>query len=335
MPGETIEVRSAAEIAKTLDESGCLDKLPFMPEMAQYCGRQFSVYRRADKTCDTVNQTGGRRLYDTVHLSNVRCDGSAHGGCEASCLLFWKEDWLKRSKSTESFGVEELPDDEAFVEQLQAQTTSRDDVNLYTCQATALPEYTTLLHWWDVRQYVRDLRTGNTSVSRFIRVMCLATFRALLRLGIGARFLIYSYNKFQKLRNGQPYPVIAGQLTQTPIEKKNLQPGELVRVKSLTDITRTLDKQSKNRGMRFDPEMVKFCGGTYRVAKRVEKIIEEKSGRMLHFGTPSVILEDVFCHSEVSNCRLFCPRSIVSYWREIWLDRVADLTHEHQPDETL
>lgn len=335
MPGETIEVRSAAEIAKTLDEGGCLDNLPFMPEMLQYCGRQFSVYRRADKTCDTVNQTGGRRLYDTVHLSDVRCDGSAHGGCEASCLLFWKEDWLKRSKSPGSFGTEELPDDEAFVEQLHAQTTSRDDVNLYRCQATALPDYTTLLHWWDVRQYVRDLRTGNTSVSRFIRVMCLAAFRALLRLGIGARFLIYAYNKFQKLRNGQPYPVIAGQLTQTPIEKKNLQPGELVRVKPLTDITRTLDKQSKNRGMRFDPEMAKFCGGTYRVAKRVEKIIEENSGRMLHFGTPSVILEDVFCHSEVSNCRLFCPRSIVSYWREIWLDRVSNSTHEHQPDETL
>src|SRR5215475_13657598 len=33
-PGEMIEVRSLPEILATLDERGCLDGLPFMPEMA-------------------------------------------------------------------------------------------------------------------------------------------------------------------------------------------------------------------------------------------------------------------------------------------------------------
>ncbi len=40
--------------------------------------------------------------------------------------------------------------------------------------------------------------------------------------------------------------------------------------------------------------------------------------------TPVVILEDVFCRARYSECRLFCPRSIYSWWREVWLERVFD-----------
>jgi len=29
-----------------------------------------------------------------VHLDDLRCDGSAHGDCQASCLLFWHTAWL-------------------------------------------------------------------------------------------------------------------------------------------------------------------------------------------------------------------------------------------------
>ena len=66
-----------------------------------------------------------------------------------------------------------------------------------------------------------------------------------------------------------------------------------------------------------------YCGGTYRVLKRVTKIIHEKTGKMLEMKTPSFILDSVICQSRYSECRLFCPRSIYSYWREIWLERVG------------
>lgn len=335
MPGELIEVRSPAEIAATLDENACLDLLPFMPEMLEYCGKRFHVYKRADKTCDTVNQTGGRRLYNTVHLENLRCDGSEHGGCQASCLLFWKELWLKRSPFTQNqFSAEHASNDESI--QNACTDSQVDGTIIYRCQATALPEYTTLLHWWDIRQYVRDLKTGNTSFRNFVGIFCFAAFRALIRLGIGTRALLHAYDLLQKRRDGQSYPVITGSQAKTPTEQLNLQPGELVRIKPLEEINRTLDRNSKNRGMSFDPEMAKFCSGTYRVAKRIDKIIEEHSGRMLHFGTSCVILEDVFCHSEFSSCRLFCPRSIYSYWREIWLVRLdspCDDPHSDAPFE--
>ncbi len=94
-PGDIVEVRSVDEILGTLDEDGRLDGLPFMPEMLRYCGQRFPVFKRADKTCDTITWTGLRRLEGTVHLGILRCDGSAHGGCAAGCLMFWKEAWLK------------------------------------------------------------------------------------------------------------------------------------------------------------------------------------------------------------------------------------------------
>ena len=89
--GDEVEVKSFDEILSTLDEKGRLDLLPFMPEMKRYCGKTFKVYKRADKTCDTIYQTGGRRLAHSVHLEDVRCDGQSHGGCGAFCLIFWKK----------------------------------------------------------------------------------------------------------------------------------------------------------------------------------------------------------------------------------------------------
>src|SRR5690348_13291595 len=93
--GEWVEVRPLEEILATLDQEGCLDALPFMPEMAQHCGGRFTVFRVAHKTCDNIESYHNRRMKDAVHLE-LRCDGSAHGGCQAKCLFFWKEAWLRR-----------------------------------------------------------------------------------------------------------------------------------------------------------------------------------------------------------------------------------------------
>src|ERR1700727_197761 len=97
--GEWVEVRTQEEMLATLDEHGRLENLPFMPEMIQYCGQRLRVYKRADKTCEYTQQWSIRRMKDSVHLEGTRCDGSGHSGCEASCLIFWKEAWLKRAES--------------------------------------------------------------------------------------------------------------------------------------------------------------------------------------------------------------------------------------------
>src|SRR5258706_15955641 len=95
-PGDWVEVRSKEEILATLSSDASLDALPFMPEMFQFCGQRFQVYKRADKTCDTVDKTGGRGLRNTVHLNKAFCGGFAHGVCEADCLVFWRGALAKR-----------------------------------------------------------------------------------------------------------------------------------------------------------------------------------------------------------------------------------------------
>jgi len=76
--GDWVEVRSKAEILATLDKSGRLEGLPFMPQMFKCCGKQFKVYKRAHKTCDTVSgDYVGRLLPNGIHL-DLRCDGAAY-----------------------------------------------------------------------------------------------------------------------------------------------------------------------------------------------------------------------------------------------------------------
>ena len=60
--GEIVEIRSQVEILATLDEKGMLDHMPFMPEMLQYCGKRFRVFKQAHKTCDNIQDWSMRRV---------------------------------------------------------------------------------------------------------------------------------------------------------------------------------------------------------------------------------------------------------------------------------
>jgi len=115
----------------------------------------------------------------------------------------------------------------------------------------------------------------------------------------------------------------------TPYETLNLQPGEVVQVKDIDEILKTL-KEWKNRGLWFDPggEMLKYCSKKMKVLKRVRKVIDEKTGRLLTLKKESVILEGAICCGHYSPDRLLCPRSLYPFWREIWLQRV-DTKEDH------
>jgi len=337
--GELVEVRSAREILATLDPSGALDALPFMPEMLAFCGRRFRVYKRADKTCDTIERTGGRRMLNTVHLNTLRCDGAAHGGCQAGCLLFWKEAWLKRVPArVEASAVDgDVTEPGALAEgRARLMRAARVDEQTpgveprYRCQATELRRASAPLQWWDVRQYVRDVTSGNVGFRELVGGAGFWAFMQLLKLR-GYRLLMASYEAFQRRRGGTPFPFKNGVLDKTPRATLGLKEGELVRVKSHEEILQTLDTTNRNRGLRFDSEMVPYCGGTYRVRSRVERLIEEKTGRMLNLTSDCVILDGVICQSYYSNRRVFCPRSIFSYWREIWLERVETPAADARP----
>lgn len=328
-PGEIVEVRSEPEILATLDANGRLDAQPFMPEMLEFCGKQFRVYSRSDKTCDTISNTGSRRMWNTVHLEETRCNGSGHDGCQARCLLYWKEAWLKRvepnrkAPQSSSSGTSSTPKF-TRTDLLRATRISSEgegtEKTIYSCQATEVLRASQPLAWWDVRQYYRDICWSNAGISDVARGMFFWAFKKILKL-VRYRVLLGVYNRFQKMRGGVPYPFFSGQLTKTPTEELNLKPGDLVEIKSYPEIVSTLDRRNKNRGLYFDCEMVPFCGEKHRVLDRIERIVNEKTGEMSKLPGACIMMEGVICRSWYSDRRIACPRSIYSYWREIWLKK--------------
>jgi hypothetical protein len=328
--GDWVVVRSKDEILSTLDERACLDGLPLQPEMLAFCGRRMRVAKVAHKTCDNIKKTGGRRMLNAVHLEGSRCDGAAHGGCQADCVFFWKEAWLQREHDTGAVVSGTARCTDAGVSQAAMMPGTEDDSGpVWVCQTTKLYEATTLLHWWDIRQYVRDVTTGNHSAWHMTKLLIFAGYRKIVGFGIGYRALISFFNWFQQLRGGKPYPLGAGTVPDgqpTPSADLGLQPGEWVEVRPQEEILATLTQRSgMNRGMRYDMEMSKYCGERYRVQMRVDKLINEVTGRMMVMKNPCIQLENVYCRAECTEKRLGCPRASNTYWREIWLRRVEGL----------
>jgi hypothetical protein len=346
--GEWVEVRSKDEILATLDENGRLDGLPFMPEMVGFCGKRFRVWKRAHKTCDTVNKTGGRRVAAAVHLENLRCDGSGHDGCEAACLIFWKEAWLRRVDSSLPAPVPVgVATGHPIHEIVWRSSREKDDgtetVPIYVCQATMLPQASSHLPWWDLRQYVEDYTSGNTSLWQLLSGAVYVSYDALVR-NVGQRShtlrfaLIGLYDWVQYRRGGVPYPrrwgaIPAGQ--RTPSRPLHLKPGDIVRVRSYSEILSTLDVNNRNRGLFFDAEEVPYCGKTFRVRSAISRFVDERTGRMLTLKDRNVILDGVICQAHYSDRRMFCPRAIYSFWRETWLEPVSRPSTSTSDDDQL
>jgi hypothetical protein len=328
--GDRVVIRSPEEILATLDSSSRLDGLPFQPEMFKLCGREFRVQKTAHKTCDSSPHcTGGRRMHDTVHLEGARCDGALHQGCQADCVFFWKEAWLRRTGAEPALKVPArkaaAPTAEDVLRAAQAPGSNPTDPT-WVCQTTAVFEASEPLAWWDIRQYVQDVAGGNHSLWHMAKLFMLAGYRQVVNLGVAFRFWLWLYNGFQKLRGGKPFPHIQGQIAKgqpTPAESLNLQPGEWVVVKSPQAIAATITPDGFNRGMRYDPEMLKYSNERYRVQARISKLINEKNGKMVEMKTPCIQLENVFCRAEFTPTRLGCPRASSTYWREIWLQKEA------------
>ena len=290
--GQLVEVRSLSKILATLDGEGKLDGIPFMPEMAQYCGRRFRIFRRADKTC--IEGHGMGRLKDTVFLEGLRCDGAMHDGCQRGCLFFWKTAWLKPVDAETSA---EPADQETAAAPPDLATTRN---GRYYCQSTELAAAAAPLSRWNPWGYFHDLLVGEITPTRLAWMLWgILANQVLRRLGM----------------SNEP----SGRQRRSPSEDLGLQPGEWVEVKSREEIEATLTPDGRNRGLTFEMEMVQHCGRRYRVQDCVRKIIAERTGEMISL-TNTVTLEGVVC---TGSCARNCPRTNPLFWREIWLRRVS------------
>lgn len=231
--------------------------------------------------------------------------------------MYWKESWLRKVDGPAPSRSNDLATGRPLLKlvEVNARKESVDGEERFSCQATELLRAApTCLPVKDFSQYVEDVRTGNAGV--------LATLRAVF-VGFFNHFQWLSKKVLParlRIRGGLPWGFLQGRVTgRTPNVQLNLQPGELVRIKAKAAIESTLDENRFNRGMGFDEEMARFCGQTVRVLNRVDRCIDEKTGRMLTMKSPCIVLEGVVCAGAYKGN---CPREFVPFWREIWLERV-------------
>lgn len=312
--GDLVEVLPAADILATLDSKGCLEGVPFMPEMLRYEGRRFTVEARVERACDTIHGSGTRRMPNTVLLDDLRCNGGAHGGCQAGCRLYWKEAWLRGVSPKAPSNPPSHDAAHAELERLAQRNTRTvrpeggTKSEVYRCQATEFFRATEPVSWRDVGSLLRECSCGNVGPRR------------LLRVGLRA-FLTELRRKFGHLSNF-PFEHRGGAAAADA--ELGLKPGDLVEIRSRAEISGTLDEAGKNRGLWFDKEMVPYCGETHRVKRQVERFIDEQSGEMVELESDCFILDGVVCSGDLSDRRWFCPRAIYPWWREAWLRPVDE-----------
>jgi hypothetical protein len=309
----------------TLDDNGELENLPFMPEMLQYCGKRLTVHKVAHKLCDTISASGLRYMNRAVHLADARCDGHAHGGCQTGCLFYWKEEWLKPVASRSGDRVDPAGSttgsgvDVSALSRATRKAPDSDGTERFSCQATELLRAApTHVRFLDLRQYVMDVQSGNVGVAQVLKTFLYGLFNAFQRRS--KRVLPHGLT----IKEGMAWGFVKGTAVgKTPTAHLDLQPGEIVRIKSKDEITSTLDLNRLNRGMGFEEEMARSCGRTAMVMRRVDRCIDEKTGRMLSMKSPCIVLDGVVCEGVY---HANCPREFLPFWREIWLERADDQT---------
>jgi hypothetical protein len=298
-PGDIVEVKTPAEILQTLDDDGSLDYMPFMPEMVEFCGRRFRVSKRAIKTCLSGLGPSTMRMFksdDVLLLEGLRCSGALHDGCQKSCMILWREAWLRKVTDV----TDETRVNPGGCQRLRSRlkTTAAKS---YFCQASELLKTTVpMSRWKRLGACFTDIHQGNCSASEMVK-----------RIGIWL---------FWRIRRQLMGEYAHGKKKITPAESLNLQPGESIEVKSMENIKDTLDEQGHNRGLYFSPDMHLLCGRRCLVRNRIDKLIVDGTGEMRKLHN-TVYLEGSLCgcsHVAFGGC----PRGEFVYWREIWLRRM-------------
>ena len=300
--GDIVKVLPPLEILKTLDSEGTLNNLPFMPEMISCCGKIYKVRSKLEKTCVTCLASNNLVtdkmkefvFNDVVLLDELRCSGNSHGDCQIGCMILWKEAWLKKSNGRN----ENISINQKDIDELKKQLKIRENDGRYFCQATQL-----------------NISTVDISKNKRRVKLLKEMFTGEIKFYTGVKSIVKP--TWRKLR---PSTLIKGRLTKTPTYALNLQPGELVEVKSFDEILETLDQSGMNRGLRFYYDLKQHCGKKFKVRNRLDRMINEATGEMVEVKN-TVILENVNCTYEYQSYG--CPRSKFHYWREIWLKRIS------------
>lgn len=304
--GDLVEVRSWAEIRATLDERGCLEELPFMPEMLAMCGRRARVFRGMHRLFDYRKSRRMRHMRGAVLLAGAVCDGASHGGCEAACHTIWKAAWLRRADPLHD-GLNSKPPS-------RDPHSSENDTSLefgtqpprFVCQLTQLHSASEPVDNWSVINFWRPLIAGNVAPAAFL-----------------VAWLTHLFNELQHHRGGIGFPAFdSGARAGAQSGEVRFKSGDQVHVRSPAAIRATLNDRLIHRGMGFEPDMLKHCEGKYRVQAEISKLIDIVTGEMRIMKTPAYLLRDVHFSGER---QLFNAQYEPLFWRAVWLREASPI----------
>src|SRR5437870_2425475 len=95
-------------------------------------------------------------------------------------------------------------------------------------------------------------------------------------------------------------------------------PGDLVEVRSSSEILSTLDERGALDNLPFMPEMFAFCGRQFRVSRQAFKTcVDDREMRQLE---DTVFLENVRCDGGSHGA---CARACLIFWKTTWLKPVG------------
>jgi hypothetical protein len=99
------------------------------------------------------------------------------------------------------------------------------------------------------------------------------------------------------------------------------QSGEMVQIRALEDIQKTLDSNGSFEGLKFMHPMRQFCGRRARVLKKVRIIFDERLWKMVKIRN-CYLLENVTCNGRDVFDGEGCDRTCYFFWKDKWLRRI-------------
>ena len=222
------------------------------------------------------------------------CAATAAVTTDAStaCRIYWKHAWLRPIEEGDA-GIEAAAGDSEKLRARLKVKVGRASVFLPIDRAFQVDRSFPTRGWPRARIALTEIRNGDIGILQALQM-----------------FALYVWQKILRKLDCDSW--LRGPHQRTPTQSLNLQPGELVRVKSRAQIVQTLDHKMSNRGMRLCYEMMRCCGREAEVRYRVDRLINERTGRMREI-TDTVTLssmrgcgslgEECLCYGEPGTAR--------------------------------
>lgn len=104
------------------------------------------------------------------------------------------------------------------------------------------------------------------------------------------------------------------------LDKVQLRPGDMVKVRCEDEIRSMLDDHEKYKGCLFIDEMFEHCDKFYTVFKNIEYFFDEARQKMCRC-KDTVILEGAVCSGRQRLYSVSCDRNCFFFWHQDWLKK--------------